>query len=650
MKFVYLLFFSCLYMIIASVKVFKNEETFQSLNGQIREYIKTTPIPFIKPVPIYNYKNINSEKYHVISSKPIHQIPIPMQISAPINQFHANTLTNKDATFYNSAKFSHIDKVSKIEHSKNMEGNSFSETSNTNNSTKNNNIIDNNSNKSNYSFHNNTDIIENYEVENCLEYSNKICMRCEKGFYLNFINSKFICVDKCNDNQIANNLLMTCFTKDENNIKNKTSFSYMYSISKCENNCMNEFTECSCKDDCVSKGNCCDDYVDYCLEYSTFISNSTTSFSNSSSMNNRFNIKAKNNKNYRKINNRVINNCELEYKNKSNDFKCSKCLKSTKMFENECVKNCPKDYFNDNFVNVCKKRTSDEVFNLNNTEISLSICNKTNPFYINYKNEKYCMKACPVGYRANKMTLTCEKSNSFTFHWVFPSKGSCNNHCGNLNNIDCSCHFSCMKEGICCDDYEKECTENSLYDNCPKLCDDCSKNGKCLNCKNNSKLIDESCECNDGYEFDLIDNACYKKSSKENDFSSDIKKSNSTEKELSFNNESNKTNISNNEDNINNTTLNKTIHDSESISNSTSNSNLNSTNTTFNSDNQNQTQNSTLENNTKSNDEKKIVIEEAEKVEVTPKKHSKTNQQSSLSTPTSNSTKETSSLEFRKKK
>jgi len=41
---------------------------------------------------------------------------------------------------------------------------------------------------------------------------------------------------------------------------------------------------------------------------------------------------------------------------------------------------------------------------------------------------------------------------------IFPSKGSCYNKCGYQDKvIDCSCNIDCLKNGNCCDDFEKEC-------------------------------------------------------------------------------------------------------------------------------------------------------------------------------------------------
>lgn len=44
---------------------------------------------------------------------------------------------------------------------------------------------------------------------------------------------------------------------------------------------------------------------------------------------------------------------------------------------------------------------------------------------------------------------------------IFPSTNSCKNNCG-FNNIDkekdCSCSVNCLREGNCCDDFQKECS------------------------------------------------------------------------------------------------------------------------------------------------------------------------------------------------
>jgi len=43
---------------------------------------------------------------------------------------------------------------------------------------------------------------------------------------------------------------------------------------------------------------------------------------------------------------------------------------------------------------------------------------------------------------------------------IFPSTGSCKNKCG-TNNLesesDCSCDVDCLRNGNCCDNFEREC-------------------------------------------------------------------------------------------------------------------------------------------------------------------------------------------------
>ena len=118
------------------------------------------------------------------------------------------------------------------------------------------------------------------------------------------------------------------------------------------------------------------------------------------------------------------------------------------------------------------------------------------------------MKSCPLGFRANRIDFTCKNEKEFAFYWVFPSRESCLNKCGDNTKSDCSCKFSCLRRGNCCDNFEKECGEEMRKEKCSKLCENCNK-GKCELCKNNSeKKINGACMCMKDYKYDVEEDIC----------------------------------------------------------------------------------------------------------------------------------------------
>ena len=96
----------------------------------------------------------------------------------------------------------------------------------------------------------------------------------------------------------------------------------------------------------------------------------------------------------------------------------------------------------------------------------------------------------------------------FSFYWIFPSKGSCFDKCGNFNmQLDCSCRHTCMRRGNCCDDFEKECYKEILKENC-KLCGNCIES-ECVACKENAFFDqNKSCQCKEGFNYNLEEDIC----------------------------------------------------------------------------------------------------------------------------------------------
>jgi len=74
-------------------------------------------------------------------------------------------------------------------------------------------------------------------------------------------------------------------------------------------------------------------------------------------------------------------------------------------------------------------------------------------------------------------------------------------------NNDCSCRVGCMRRGNCCDDFEKECSEELQKEGC-KLCQICL-NGSCIKCKELAILSNNGiCKCDRGFFYDFEEDVC----------------------------------------------------------------------------------------------------------------------------------------------
>merc|ERR1712037_1071768 len=111
-----------------------------------------------------------------------------------------------------------------------------------------------------------------------------------------------------------------------------------------------------------------------------------------------------------------------------------------------------------------------------------------------FLHENKCLEKCPIGTRANRIDFTCQNKSSFSFFMIYPSTNSCKNKCG-LNNLeedkDCSCDVNCLRNGNCCDDFEKACPLELEKEKC-QLCKNCIK-GRCKSCKENSEFYFNDC-------------------------------------------------------------------------------------------------------------------------------------------------------------
>ncbi len=168
---------------------------------------------------------------------------------------------------------------------------------------------------------------------------------------------------------------------------------------------------------------------------------------------------------------------------------CLQCKDNFFYYNSKCVLNCPQKT-QASSQNICES--------VKNSKCSQGL----------FFHKGKCLHACPVGLRANRIDFTCKTDKEFAFYWVFPSRESCENKCGDNTKSDCSCKFTCLRRGNCCDNFEKECNEEMKKEKCSTLCDKCV-DGKCLECKPHSILNGKNkCKCMKNYNYILEEDIC----------------------------------------------------------------------------------------------------------------------------------------------
>lgn len=106
-------------------------------------------------------------------------------------------------------------------------------------------------------------------VTQCEHCNGNVCERCRNGFYL--YNNQ--CVKKCPMNYIADRREWKCVYAFEHNDSNSSVDMLWYMIfpseHSCRDNCgvFTQYMDCSCREDCIRMGNCCEDVNEYCSEY-----------------------------------------------------------------------------------------------------------------------------------------------------------------------------------------------------------------------------------------------------------------------------------------------------------------------------------------------------------------------------------------------
>lgn len=74
-----------------------------------------------------------------------------------------------------------------------------------------------------------------------------------------------------------------------------------------------------------------------------------------------------------------------------------------------------------------------------------------------------CVADCPLGLKADRISMTCVEPAAYAWYWVFPSRTTCSGKCGMEINLvggmDCSCSGDCLHRGNCCQDIDEFCRE-----------------------------------------------------------------------------------------------------------------------------------------------------------------------------------------------
>lgn len=248
---------------------------------------------------------------------------------------------------------------------------------------------------------------------NCLECKDSLCLKCNKGYFLH----ESECLNKCPVNMYANNFTKVCTLKPV-----EASYLKVFTVSRCVNKCGVEFSDCSCSLSCTRKGDCCSDFKVCEI------------------------IQQNYNDQDQDMKNR-IQNCKFD----SNEHKiCLQCKDGFFLYHGKCFTNCPDGTTSNSINNICLSSENQTQKCINGT----------------FNHQGNCVEICPINFYANRINNTCVKSDVYSFHWVFPSKSTCEKECGKIANPikfpdkDCSCDDLCARRGDCCDDFDHFC-ENS---------------------------------------------------------------------------------------------------------------------------------------------------------------------------------------------
>ena len=259
----------------------------------------------------------------------------------------------------------------------------------------------------------------------CLQIDKTHCIQCKQKTFLH--NHK--CLLTCPLNTFSDVLQRKCIPVSPTTKRNHFLSTKAYSIGSCENICGYNINEdCSCTEDCISKGNCCSDYSSACEQL----------YQKSSSY-------------------CEISNCKLCYSN----TQCGQCNEGYWLRNGECVKHCAPNDIEKIPNKVCNINRQCYVSNCDECDRGNGKkCIKCENGYFYYKNQ--CVEECPKRTLADRLSWSCVEVGEFAFYWVFPSSSTCRDSCGRRmerDSMDCSCDEKCFQKGNCCGDIEQFCKE-----------------------------------------------------------------------------------------------------------------------------------------------------------------------------------------------
>lgn len=230
-----------------------------------------------------------------------------------------------------------------------------------------------------------------------------------------------------------------------------TQISYVkaFSLGSCKNLCGKTSTDCSCTKTCINEGNCCADY-NYCENL----------------------YKINLNKNHDCYQGNP--NCDLcenfVRKNDPSDiskiipFKCGKCREGFYLKYGECKEKCDSS---DKIITpnqICFDTMNCLVENCaqcaqENSAVCRICANGT------YMHNNQCLKECPNGLRADRISWSCVEPPAAAWYWTWPARASCRLRCGRRVDfeMDCSCAQDCFGKGNCCVDIEDYCPQFSFW-------------------------------------------------------------------------------------------------------------------------------------------------------------------------------------------
>lgn len=195
--------------------------------------------------------------------------------------------------------------------------------------------------------------------------------------------------------------------------------------------------DCSCRDDCISKGNCCTDYHN-CLK-----------------------IYDDNQNNQKKCFNKIQ---QCDYCTELNgNVKCVQCSDNLYLRNGECLNSCLDNDKVLSYNKVCLPKEQCNVENCSkcdNTDYTCKLCESN---YFLYKNQ--CLDICPKELVADRITRKCVEPGVESLYYNFPTKITCYGNCGKRKTQlmgECSCEKDCLRDGTCCSDIEEYC-RNDLF-------------------------------------------------------------------------------------------------------------------------------------------------------------------------------------------